>query len=52
VGSGASWVDLDDLYSPLLNNGIAPEECEEALDHLLMTGQVHEIDDNCFIPDE
>ncbi len=52
VGSGASWADLDDLFSPLLGNGIAPEECEEALDHLLMTGQIHEVDDNCFVPDE
>ena len=28
------------------------EECDEALDHLIMTGQIHEIDDDCFIPDE
>ena len=52
VGSGASWVSLSELFSPLLSNGIAPEECDEALDHLLMNGQIHEIDDDCFIPDE
>ena len=52
VGSGANWVGVSDLYSPLLSNGIAPEECDEALDHLLMNGQIHEIDDDCFIPDE
>ena len=37
VGRGASWIDLDDLFSPLLENGISQEECDEALDHLLMT---------------
>ncbi|MBG45062.1 MAG: hypothetical protein CMB76_00920 [Euryarchaeota archaeon] len=52
VGRGANWIDLDDLFSPLLENGISQEECDEALDHLLMTSQIHEIDDDCFIPDE
>jgi len=52
VGNGASWVDLDDLFKPLLGNGIASEECDEALDHLLMNGQIHEIDDDCFVPNE
>ena len=52
VGKGASWIDLEDLFSPLLENGISQEECDEALDHLLITSQVHEIDDDCFIPDE
>ena len=52
VGNGASWAGLDDLFAPLLNNGIIPEECDEALDHLLMTGQIHEVDDDCFVPEE
>jgi len=52
VGNGANWAELDELFSPLLGNGISQEECDEALDHLLMTGQIHEIDDDCFIPDE
>ena len=52
VGKGASWIDLEDLFSPLLENGISQEECDEALDHLLITSQLHEIDDDCFIPDE
>ena len=52
VGNGASWVELGELYSPLISNGISQEECDEALDHLLMTNQIHEIDDDCFIPDE
>lgn len=52
VGRGASWVELGELFSPLLDNGISQDECNEALDHLLITGQIHEIDDDCFIPDE
>jgi len=52
VGNGASWAELEELFAPLLSNGIIPEECDEALDHLLMTGQIHEVDDDCFVPEE
>ena len=52
VGNGASWIELEEMFAPLIGNGFIPEECDEALDHLLMTGQIHEVDDNCFIPDE
>jgi hypothetical protein len=52
VGNGASWVELNELFAPLLSNGIVSEECDEALDHLLMTGQIHEIEDDCFVPEE
>ena len=52
IGRGSSWADLEDLFTPLLERGIIQEECDEALDHLLMTGQIHEIDDDCFILDE
>ena len=52
VGKGASWIEIRDLFSPLTENGISEEECNEALDHLLMTGQIHEVDDDCFVPDE
>jgi hypothetical protein len=52
VGRGASWVELGELFSPLLENGISQDECNEALDHLLITGQIHEVDDDCFVRDE
>ena len=52
VGRGANYVELDELFTPLANNGISPDECNEALDHLLITGQIHEVDDDCFVPDE
>ena len=52
LAKGSTWVELGEIYEPLLQNEISPEECDEALDHLLMSGQVHEIDDDCFILDE
>ena len=52
VGTGADWVGLEGLFSPLIKNGITEQECNEALDHLLITGQLHEVDDDCFIPEE
>ena len=52
VGRGASWVELGELFSPLLENGISQDECNEALDHLLITGQIYEVDDDCFVPEE
>jgi len=36
----------------MIANGVSIEECDEAIDHLLISGQLHEIDDDCFIPDE
>ena len=52
VGRGANYIELDELFSPLANNGISPDECNEALDHLLITGQIHEVDDDCSVPDQ
>jgi hypothetical protein len=52
IGDGAPFVNIEELFAPLLSGGIATEECDEALDHLIMTEQIHEIDDNCFVPDE
>jgi len=52
TGKGASWVEIADIYKPMIENGVSIEECDEAIDHLLITGQIHEIDDDCFIADE
>ncbi len=52
IGSGAPYVTVEDLFAPLIKGGVVAEECDEALDHLIMTGQIHEIDDDCFVPDE
>jgi len=52
VGNGSPWVSVDDLFDGLEIRGISSIECEEALDHLLMTGQLHEVDDDCFVPED
>ena len=52
VGSGSPWASVDDLFDGLEIRGISSVECEEALDHLLMTGQLHEVDDDCFVPED
>tara|TARA_B100000459_G_C8527321_1_gene178930 strand:- start:3 stop:617 length:615 start_codon:yes stop_codon:yes gene_type:complete len=52
TGKGASWVEIAEIYKPMIENGVSIEECDEAIDHLLVTGQIHEIDDDCFIADE
>ena len=31
-------------------HGVAPDEIDEAIDHLLAIGALVEIDDDCFIP--
>ena len=52
VGNGSPWVSADDLFDGLEARGISSIECEEALDHLLMAGQLHEVDDDCFVPED
>ncbi len=52
VGSGSPWATVDDLFEGLESRGISCVECEEALDHLLTTGQLHEVDDDCFVPED
>lgn len=52
VGKGSPWASVDDLFDGLEGRGISSAECEEALDHLIMTGQLHEVDDDCFVPED
>ena len=52
VGKGSPWATVDDLFDGLEARGISSAECEEALDHLIMTGQLHEVDDDCFVPED
>ena len=51
IGDGSDWIQLEELFAPLEKNDISRPECIEALDYLLITGQIHEIDDDCFIPE-
>ena len=52
VGEGKDSAPLEMIAEPLLIRKISEEEIEEALDHLLMQGEIHEVEDNCFIAEE
>ena len=52
VGEGRGSAPLQMIAEPLLVRKISEEEIEEALDHLLMQGEIHEVEDNCFIAEE
>ncbi|MDC0056332.1 hypothetical protein OAJ94_04700 [Deltaproteobacteria bacterium] len=45
-------VSIKQLNDVLSKRRISPEEVDEAIDHLLMAGAIHEIEEDCFIPDE
>jgi SOS response regulatory protein OraA/RecX len=45
-------VSIKQLNDILSKREISPEEVDEAIDHLLMASAIHEIEDDCFIPDE
>lgn len=52
LGKGAEMASIEQIADALTDRGITCEEMDEALDHLLMSGAIHEIEDDCFIPDE
>ena len=52
MGGGVEMVSIIQLNGVLSKRGISPEEVDEAIDHLLMAGAIHEIEDDCFVPDE
>jgi len=51
IANGADFAPLEDLARPLLDRDFSEAEIEEALDYLLLQGEIHEVEDNCFITD-
>ena len=49
--SGMDFAPLEFIVGSMFERGIAAEEIEEAIDHLLMQGEIHEVDDDCFVVD-
>ena len=45
------FAPLEIIVESMFERGIAAEEIEEAVDHLLMQGEIHEVDDDCFVVD-
>ena len=52
MDGGSEVVPLSEILRVMNERGIGEDEMDEAIDHLLLTGAIHEIDDDCFIPDE
>ena len=52
MDTGLEVVRLNEILGVMNERGIGEDEVDEAIDHLLLTGAIHEIDDDCFIPDE
>ena len=51
VGKGAPFATTGDIFAKLIESGIDEHEIDAAIDHLLSKGTIHEIDDDCFIPE-
>jgi len=49
IGAGAGYATTEDIFTKLIGSGIDEHEIDEAIDHLLSKGSIHEIDDDCFI---
>ena len=52
IEKNAEMVTIETLCELLNERGISNEEVDEAIDHLLLTGAIHEVDEDCFVPDE
>jgi hypothetical protein len=52
IDNNAEMVPMEILCELLNGRGISNEEVDEAIDHLLLTGAIHEVDEDCFVPDE
>lgn len=52
IDGGQEMVSLENILEIMDKRGIGEDEVDEAIDHLLLNCAIHEIDDDCFIPDE
>jgi len=50
MAKGEPVATLDSIIDGMTEKGVSLEESEEALEHLLSTGGLVEVDDDCFIP--
>ena len=50
MAKGEPVATLDSIFDGMTEHGVNGEETEEALEHLLTTGGLVEVDDDCFIP--
>ena len=49
ISNGKDFATLELIVTELDKSGISFEEIDEAIEHLLMTGAIIEVEDDCFI---
>ena len=49
IAKGKDFATLEVIVTELDRSGISFEEIDEAIEHLLMSGAIIEVDDDCFI---
>ena len=49
ISNGKDFATLELIVTELEKSGISFEEIDEAIEHLLMTGAIIEVEDDCFI---
>ena len=49
IASGKDFATLEVIVTELDKSGISFEEIDEAIEHLLMSGAIIEVEDDCFI---
>ena len=49
IEKGEPVATLEAIFERMLEHGVEEEEIDEAIDYLLTTGGLIEVDDDCFI---
>ena len=49
IEKGEPVATLEAIFERMLQHGVEEEEIDEAIDYLLTTGGLIEVDDDCFI---
>ena len=49
IAGGKDFATLEVIVTELDKSGISFEEIDEAIEHLLMSGAIIEVEDDCFI---
>ena len=49
TANGKDFATLEVIVTELHKSGISFEEIDEAIEHLLMSGAIIEVEDDCFI---
>ncbi len=49
IEKGEPVATLNSIFQRMLSHGVSEDEIDEAIDHLLSTGAIIEVDDDCFL---